>query len=273
MYFSLQLSSLSIDNQEDVQFPYAMRDLPPASQLGEQQQSLVNCEAPNGRLPCPPGTPPQPYHIPCHPSGSPTVPPRPLRQLVSQVSVECPSNPSSRPQSPWCRFDPYDSPEVCFYVLLCAIFRFCPQSCMLCSFCRIRIKSTLVLPHCLTRFTERRWRKVSHLRLWWLVSGPIYPSMNVTSPPCRQDQRNQSSFILFNMFNYSQKSGPYNLQYFLNYLKNQCRTASFFLAVGESGLGKSTLINSLFLTDLYKDRKVPNAQGEICFLAYLHVCF
>uniref|UniRef100_A0A3Q0SJK9 Septin 4a n=1 Tax=Amphilophus citrinellus TaxID=61819 RepID=A0A3Q0SJK9_AMPCI len=35
------------------------------------------------------------------------------------------------------------------------------------------------------------------------------------------------------------------------------------IVAGESGLGKSTLINSLFLTDLYKDRKVPNAEdGE-----------
>lgn len=34
-------------------------------------------------------------------------------------------------------------------------------------------------------------------------------------------------------------------------------------SAGESGLGKSTLINSLFLTDLYKDRKVPNAEGEM----------
>lgn len=31
---------------------------------------------------------------------------------------------------------------------------------------------------------------------------------------------------------------------------------------GESGLGKSTLVNSLFLTDLYKDRKLLNAEGE-----------
>ncbi|CAB1315768.1 unnamed protein product [Coregonus sp. 'balchen'] len=34
------------------------------------------------------------------------------------------------------------------------------------------------------------------------------------------------------------------------------------MVVGESGLGKSTLVNSLFLTDLYKDRKVLNAEGE-----------
>lgn len=31
---------------------------------------------------------------------------------------------------------------------------------------------------------------------------------------------------------------------------------------GESGLGKSTLVNSLFLTDLYKDRKLLNAEGK-----------
>lgn len=30
------------------------------------------------------------------------------------------------------------------------------------------------------------------------------------------------------------------------------------MVVGESGLGKSTLINSLFLSDLYKDRKESN---------------
>lgn len=35
------------------------------------------------------------------------------------------------------------------------------------------------------------------------------------------------------------------------------------LVVGEAGLGKSTLVNSLFLTDLYKDRKRPTVDGEI----------
>lgn len=41
--------------------------------------------------------------------------------------------------------------------------------------------------------------------------------------------------------------------------------------LGESGLGKSTLINSLFLTDLYKDRKLLNAEGMF-LLPYLTYC-
>uniref|UniRef100_A0AAY4A3K7 Septin-type G domain-containing protein n=1 Tax=Denticeps clupeoides TaxID=299321 RepID=A0AAY4A3K7_9TELE len=35
------------------------------------------------------------------------------------------------------------------------------------------------------------------------------------------------------------------------------------MVAGESGLGKSTLVNSLFLTDLYKNRKVLNAEERI----------
>lgn len=38
------------------------------------------------------------------------------------------------------------------------------------------------------------------------------------------------------------------------------------MVAGESGLGKSTLVNSLFLTDLYKDRKLLNAEGEAAIL-------
>lgn len=35
------------------------------------------------------------------------------------------------------------------------------------------------------------------------------------------------------------------------------------MVVGESGLGKSTLINSLFLADLYKARTIPSAEERI----------
>lgn len=41
---------------------------------------------------------------------------------------------------------------------------------------------------------------------------------------------------------------------------------------GESGLGKSTLVNSLFLTDLYKDRKLLNAEGEEAFAVFFTSC-
>lgn len=35
------------------------------------------------------------------------------------------------------------------------------------------------------------------------------------------------------------------------------------MVVGESGLGKSTLVNSLFLSDLYKDRRIPEAIDRV----------
>lgn len=34
------------------------------------------------------------------------------------------------------------------------------------------------------------------------------------------------------------------------------------MVVGESGLGKSTLVNSLFLTDLYPERVIPDSVGK-----------
>lgn len=39
-----------------------------------------------------------------------------------------------------------------------------------------------------------------------------------------------------------------------------------YCLIGESGLGKSTLINSLFLTDLYPERIIPGAAGKINFV-------
>uniref|UniRef100_A0A8C2ZHI6 Septin 4a n=1 Tax=Cyclopterus lumpus TaxID=8103 RepID=A0A8C2ZHI6_CYCLU len=155
-----------------------MRDLPPISQPGDQHQkpdhqAPVHREAEGTGTAANSlsGTPTLPRAVLCNPTGSPTVPHRPSRvgpntdlkplalkrQLIPQVSMDYPLIPASRPHSPWGRFDPYDSPEVC------------QKKCLGC----------------------------------------------------------------------------------------------IFLSVGESGLGKSTLINSLFLTDLYKDRKVPNAQERI----------
>lgn len=41
------------------------------------------------------------------------------------------------------------------------------------------------------------------------------------------------------------------------------------MVVGESGLGKSTLVNSLFLTDLYPERVIPDAIGKFYFCTYI----
>lgn len=38
------------------------------------------------------------------------------------------------------------------------------------------------------------------------------------------------------------------------------------MVVGESGLGKSTLVNSLFLTDLYPERVIPDSIGECAYI-------
>lgn len=35
------------------------------------------------------------------------------------------------------------------------------------------------------------------------------------------------------------------------------------MVVGEAGLGKSTLVNALFLTDLYPERVIPDATGKL----------
>ena len=41
-----------------------------------------------------------------------------------------------------------------------------------------------------------------------------------------------------------------------------CDNAVSLHCSGESGLGKSTLVDSLFLTDLYDDTAIPKAVGK-----------
>lgn len=45
------------------------------------------------------------------------------------------------------------------------------------------------------------------------------------------------------------------------------------MVVGESGLGKSTLVNSLFLTDLYPERIIPDAVGRHIIYILRHIKF
>jgi septin family protein len=40
------------------------------------------------------------------------------------------------------------------------------------------------------------------------------------------------------------------------------------LVAGESGLGKSTFVNSLFLTDLYSDREIKSPSGIYLIYKY-----
>ncbi|XP_013872344.1 septin 4a isoform X2 [Austrofundulus limnaeus] len=170
-----------------------MRDLPPVARAAGRFQSSGYHEAEetltasNG-LQSFSGTSSLPRSMHFPPVDCPTVPPRPTRAgpdpqclpvkkpLVSQVSLDSPLSPASRPRSPWGRFDPYDSPE--------------DQDKEYVGFA--------TLPNQVHRKTVKK--------------GFTFTVM----------------------------------------------------VAGESGLGKSTLINSLFLTDIYKDRKVPNAEERIC---------
>ena len=55
--------------------------------------------------------------------------------------------------------------------------------------------------------------------------------------------------------------------------KSEKKGFEFTLMVaGESGLGKSTLIDSLFLTDLYPDRVVPTAEERIKRTVQVRCC-
>ena len=58
------------------------------------------------------------------------------------------------------------------------------------------------------------------------------------------------------------QSEPVVLLISLFWLLKRMLTACWLLSKGESGLGKSTLINSLFLTDLYPERVIPGAAGK-----------
>lgn len=83
----------------------------------------------------------------------------------------------------------------------------------------------------------------------------------------------QSEIIYFLLFQFSNLETPGYVG-FAN-LPNQVHRKSVkkgfeftLMVVGESGLGKSTLVNSLFLTDLYPERVIPDAIGKLQISSY-----
>ncbi|KAL0993726.1 hypothetical protein UPYG_G00112500 [Umbra pygmaea] len=203
------LSSLSIEEPENTEPAYAMRDLPPVppprGASGDQhstpgRHTHVVAHEPEATGPwlgqnlhTPGGRPLLPE---MSPGGSPpSAPPRPSRATVDDVfeplqlrrhqlisgSLSMDSSPHSRPRSPWGCFDPYDSAED--------------------------------------------------------MDKEYVGFATLPNQVHRKSVKKGFAFTL--------------------------------MVAGESGLGKSTLINSLFLTDLYKDRKVLNAEERITKTVYI----
>lgn len=186
---SSQLSNLTIEDQEETQLPYAMRDVPPTSQLDEHQQNpgshtpakqvtdkTMTAMNGNSPSPSPSRTSSLPNHFPNKTPSSPTAPPRKVMQLASRNRSY---SPISRPQSPWCYADPYDSPEASssalplFYSKNLKTQHFTKLYNDIWFFCRTRTKNMWALPPCRTKLTERRWRKGTCSRSWWQVRSPL----------------------------------------------------------------------------------------------------
>ncbi len=108
----LQLSSLAIEDCEDAELAYTMRDLPPraAHTFPGCEKPMMDREPDGSTRPHTPGTPT--FTRPMNRSFLGSEPELPRRgQLSSMSSLESPLSPS-HPKSPWGRFDPYDSAEV-----------------------------------------------------------------------------------------------------------------------------------------------------------------
>ena len=104
---------------------------------------------------------------------------------------------------------------------------------------RTRTKNMWVLRHCQTRSIASPSRRDLTSRSWWQVNPRLHICRHLILSPTFDFEETANHRVLTSLF---------------------CPCCSLF--EGESGLGKSTLVNSLFLTDLYKDRKLLNAEGE-----------
>lgn len=113
-----QLSSLSIEDPEDADLEYTMRNLPPsAGHIFASQEVHMMCRDTDSRT-CPhtPGTPT--FMCQAGRTMQGREPDLLHRCRFSFTScLESPLSPS-RSKSPWSRIDPYDSPEVTFKIFM-----------------------------------------------------------------------------------------------------------------------------------------------------------
>ncbi|XP_057357279.1 uncharacterized protein LOC130683552 isoform X1 [Manis pentadactyla] len=105
-------------------------------------------------------------------------------------------------------------------------------------------------------FTPPSWPQTSASQQYFSASAPLSPSARPRSPWGKLDPYDSSEddkeYVGFATL-------PNQV-----HRKSVKKGFDFTLMVaGESGLGKSTLVNSLFLTDLYQDRKLLNAEERI----------
>ncbi|XP_061558206.1 uncharacterized protein LOC133415803 isoform X7 [Phycodurus eques] len=218
-----KLSSLRVTDEDGVRFPFAGVAPPPAS-----PSSPSPAAAP--RVPLRPGR-----------GGSDSSFPPARRTPVSQRSLDSPLGPASRPRSPRGCFDPYDSPELRSMTPIGldseshAPFYRRPHRSQ-CTSEQMRIVRSKELPE------ELRDRIVARRR-----SGRGYPQKLCCTLQDRDKEYVGFAALPNQVHRKAVKKG----------------FAFTPMVAGESGLGKSTLINGLFLTDLYKDRKIPNAEERI----------
>lgn len=101
----------------------------------------------------------------------------------------------------------------------------------------------------------------------FVVSSPQFPDAtgyvgfaNLPNQVHRKSVKKGFEFTLMVVGEWSLFS--FNVDYMTS-LENRASFSILFVLPGESGLGKSTLINSLFLTDLYPERCIPGAAGKL----------
>ncbi|XP_056587456.1 septin 4a [Triplophysa dalaica] len=106
-----EISSLAINDCEDTELAYTMKDLPPRAghTFPGCEMTAMNREPDNSTRPQTPGTPTFTRPVSRSVPASEIEIPR-RGQLSSMSSLESPLSPF-RPKSPWSRFDPYDSAE------------------------------------------------------------------------------------------------------------------------------------------------------------------